>query len=256
MTSIGTGYDLYTSQFSPDGRVFQIDYAAKAVENSGTALALRCRDGVVFAVEKIVMSKLFEKTANKRIFTVDRHVGVAVSGLLPDGRALVQTASSEAADYRANYGSDIPLKYLSDRVAMYMHAYTLYSSLRPFGTTIMMGSYTENEGPKLYCVEPSGVNYGYWGCAAGKAKQAAKTEIEKLKLKDMACEDLVKEAAKIIYMVHDEVKDKNFELELSWVSAGTKGVHQKVPQAVFDEAEKFAKAALEEDSDSDEGDMS
>ncbi|TRY63330.1 hypothetical protein TCAL_00444 [Tigriopus californicus] len=256
MTSIGTGYDLYTSQFSPDGRVFQIDYAAKAVENSGTAIALRGKDGVVFAVEKIVTSKLFEKTANKRIFTVDRHVGVAVSGLLPDGRALVDTAGGEAADYRANYGSDIPLKYLSDRVAMYMHAYTLYSSLRPFGTTIMFGTYDKEDGPQLYCVEPSGVSYGYWGCAAGKAKQAAKTEIEKLKVQELSCQDLIKEAAKIIYMVHDEVKDKMFELELSWVTEATNGLHERVSQTVQDEAEKFAKAAMEEDSDSDEEDMS
>ena len=120
MTSIGTGYDLYTSQFSPDGRVFQaslitdaqatkrtkpskrlflepvcfpslqVDYAGKAVENSGTAVALRGKDGVVFAVEKIVASKLYESKACKRIFSVDRHVGLATTGLLADGRALVQ----------------------------------------------------------------------------------------------------------------------------------------------------------------------
>lgn len=109
---------------------------------------------------------------------------------------------------------------------------------------------------QLYCVEPSGVSYGYWGCAAGKAKQAAKTEIEKLKVQEMSCQDLIKEAAKIIYMVHDEVKDKMFELELSWVTEATNGLHERVSQAVQDEAEKFAKAAMEEDSDSDEEDMS
>ena len=110
MTSIGTGYDLYTSQFSPDGRVFQIDYAGKAVENSGTAIALKGKDGVVFAVEKIVESKLYEKSANKRIFKIDRHIGMAVSGLLADGRALVDRAANEAAAYRADFGSSIPLK--------------------------------------------------------------------------------------------------------------------------------------------------
>ena len=61
MSSIGTGYDLSASQFSPDGRVFQIEYANKAVENSGTAVGIRGKDGVVFAVEKIVTSKLYEK---------------------------------------------------------------------------------------------------------------------------------------------------------------------------------------------------
>ncbi len=149
MTSIGTGYDLYTSQFSPDGRVFQVDYAAKAVESSGTALALRGRDGVVFAVEKIVTSKLYESTANRRLFTVDTHVGAAVTGLLADGRALVDRAVGDAADYRDEYGTEIPLKYLVDRVSMYMHAYTLYSAIRPFGTNIMLGTYTKEEGAQV-----------------------------------------------------------------------------------------------------------
>lgn len=104
MSSIGTGYDLYTSQFSPDGRVFQIDYAAKAVDKSGTAIAIRGKDGIVFAVEKIVTSKLFEKESNKRIFNVDRHVGVAISGLYTDARALVEFSQNEANNYRIDYG--------------------------------------------------------------------------------------------------------------------------------------------------------
>lgn len=69
-------YDLSASQFSPDGRVFQVEYAAKAVENSGTVIGLRGKDGVVFAVEKLVTSKLYEPGANKKIFHVDEHVGM------------------------------------------------------------------------------------------------------------------------------------------------------------------------------------
>ena len=74
------------------------------------------------------------------------------------------------------------------------------------------------------------MGYGFWGCAAGKAKSNAKTELEKIKMADMTCAELVKEAARIIYMVHDEVKDKMFELELSWVGDFTDGVHQRVPE--------------------------
>ena len=69
----------------------------------------------------------------------------------------------------------------------------------------------------------------------------------------MECKDLINEAAKIIYMVHDEVKDKMFELELSWVTKDTKGKHATVSDQVHKDAEKFAHDALEEDSDS-EGD--
>jgi len=256
MSSIGTGYDLSTSVFSPDGRIFQVDYAQKAVEASGTAVAIRGKDGIVFAVEKIITSKLYEKESNRRIFSVDSHVGMAGAGLYADVRQLADIAMTEAANYKAEYGSPIPVKYLTDRVASYVHAYTLYSALRPFGTTIMMGTYSESEGPELFCIENSGLYYRYWGCAAGKAKQSAKTEIEKLDMKNMTCKELVKEAAKIIYQVHDEVKDKMFELELSWVSKDTDGKHVRVPKNIHDEAEAFAKEALEEDSDSDADDMS
>jgi 20S proteasome subunit alpha 7 len=252
MSAIGTGYDLSASQFSPDGRVFQVEYAHKAVDNSGTVVALRGKDGVVMAVEKLVTSKLYEPGTNKRLFTVDRHVGVAVAGLLADAKAVVERSKDEASNYRSEYGSSIPLKYLKDRVALYMHAYTMYSALRPFGSSLLLASYDPLDGPQLYCLEPSGLNYGYFGTAIGKAKQAAKTEIEKLKLKDMTCKELIKEAAKIIYQVHDEIKDKAFELELSWVGEFTNGRHEPVPRAVFEEAEKFAKEALRADSDSDE----
>jgi len=252
MSSIGTGYDLSASQFSPDGRVFQVEYAQKAVENSGTAIALRGKDGVVFAVEKLVMSKLYEAGANKRLFTVDRHVGCGVAGLLADAKQVVERACSEASTYRSEYGAPVPLKYLKDRVALYVHAYTLYSAIRPYGCSVLMGSYDKATGSQLYCIEPSGTSYGYFGCAIGKAKQTAKTEMEKLKLSDMTCRELVKEAAKIIYVIHDEIKDKAFELELSWVCAETDGFHKMVPKAVYDEAEAFGKKALDEDSDSGE----
>lgn len=254
MSSIGTGYDLSASQFSPDGRVFQVEYAQKAVENSGTAIGLRGKDGVVFAVEKLVLSKLYESNANRRIFLIDRHVGMAVAGLLADARQIVETARTEAANYRSQYGSPIPIKYLTDRVAMYMHAYTLYSAVRPFGCSVMLACHSI-DGPELITIDPSGISWGYMGCAVGKAKQAAKTEIEKLKLKDMTCRELVKEVAKIIYMVHDEVKDKHFELQLSWVCDETKGLHQYVPPEVQAEAEKYAKDAMEEDSESGEEDL-
>ena len=135
IVSLNLQYDLSASQFSPDGRVFQVEYAQKAVENSGlaipwytmiyvdhltiqynsmnrldrTVIALRGKDGVVLAAEKLVGSKLYEKGANKRIFNVDRHIGVAVAGLLADARAIVENAREEAKNYRSEYGSPIPI---------------------------------------------------------------------------------------------------------------------------------------------------
>ncbi|KAJ8968754.1 hypothetical protein NQ314_002127 [Rhamnusium bicolor] len=220
MSSIGTGYDLSASQFSPDGRVFQVEYAMKAVENSGTVIGLRGTDGIVLAAEKLILSKLHEPGTNRRIFNIDKHIGMAFSGLIADARQIVEIARKEAANYRSQYGVSIPLKYLNDRVSMYMHAYTLYSAVRPYGCSVILASYEENE-PVMYLIDPSGVSYGYYGCATGKAKQSAKTEIEKLKLGNLSCRDIVKEAAKI----------------------------------VFAEAEKAAKQAMEADSESDTEDM-
>jgi len=254
MSSIGTGYDLSASQFSPDGRVFQVEYAHKAVENGGTVIGLRGKDGVVFAIEKIITSKLYETGANKRIFNIDQHVGMAVSGIISDARQIAETARSEAASYKTQYGVGIPLKYLNERVSMYMHAYTLYSAVRPYGCSVLLSAY-ETDGPALYMIDPSGVSYGYYGCAVGKAKQSAKTEIEKLKLPEMTCKELVKEAARIIYLVHDELKDKQFELEMSWVGAHTNGRHERVPADLKAEAETKARQAMAEDSDSDTEDM-
>lgn len=251
MSSIGTGYDLSAAQFSPDGRVFQIEYAMKAVENSSTAIAIRGKDGVVLGVEKLISSKLHELTSNRRIFTIDKHIGVAVAGLIADARQLIRVARIEASNYRFIYSQPIPLKTLVDRVSGYLHQYTVYGGLRPIGASMMFTSFGPN-GPELYMADPSGSYWGYHGCAIGKAKQAAKTEIEKLKMKEMTCTEIVKEVARIIHLVHDEVKDKSFELELSWVGEVTGGLHQSVPADVRAAAEEYAKEALaESDSDDD-----
>ncbi|CAI8012697.1 Proteasome subunit alpha type-3 [Geodia barretti] len=251
MSSIGTGYDLSAAQFSPDGRVFQIEYANKAVENSGTAVAIRGKDGVVFAVEKLVTSKLHERSVNQRISTIDRHVGVAITGLFSDARTVIEETRQEASKYRSHYCQPIPLKVLVDRMSSYMHVCTLYSGIRPFGCSLIFGSYSSSTGPQLFMTDPSGVSWGYKACAVGKAKQAAKTELEKLKMSDMTLAELVKEATRIIYAVHDEVKDKDFELELSWVGEATEGLHQLVPEDVKASAVDYAKDSLKE-SDSEE----
>jgi len=95
-------------------------------------------------------------------------------------------------------------------------------------------------------IEPSGVSYGYFACAIGKGRQAARTELEKLKLHEITCREAVNEIARVIHSVHDEVKDKQFELELSWICDESKQVYQLVPKDIRDEAERLAKLALEQ----------
>ncbi|KAJ7904338.1 20S proteasome subunit [Mycena olivaceomarginata] len=243
MTSIGTGYDLSASTYSPDGRIFQVEYANKAVENSGTAIGLKVKDGVVLAVEKLVHSKLLVPGANRRIQTVDRHIGLATAGLPADGRTVANRARDEAAGYRDFYRSPPTLKTIADRIGQFVQMYTLYSSVRPFGISTILGA-VDKDGPALYVVEPSGVFFGYHGAAVGKGRQLAKTELEKLKLSELTTREAVIEAARIIYLVHEDAKEKEFELEMSWIGPETNGQHVAVPKDLFDEAETKAKEAL------------
>ncbi|KAG9257989.1 proteasome component C1 [Emericellopsis atlantica] len=282
MTSIGTGYDLLNSIFSPDGRNFQVEYAVKAVENGGTSIGIRAKDGVVLAVEKIIGSKLLKPGANKRIATVDEHAGVVYSGMVPDGRHFVDRARDEAQSWRQTLKTPIPTSELASRMGSYLQAYTMYGSVRPFGITAIVGGVDgsgdevidgvvgsgpstgaggkvdgKHGGPFLYVIEPSGQYWGYYGAATGKGRQAAKAELEKLDLAagNITLEQAVKEAAKIIYNAHKDNKDKDFELEMSWISGvdgPTGGRHMEVPQELKEEAERLARAEDESDDEEDE----
>ncbi|KAG2077551.1 N-terminal nucleophile aminohydrolase, partial [Suillus decipiens] len=188
MTSIGTGYDLSASTYSPDGRIFQVEYANKAVENSGTAIGLRVKDGVVLAVEKLIHSKLLVPGANRRIQTVDKHIGMASAGLLADGRKISQLARDAGAQTRKTWREPLTVKNAQ--------TYTLYSSVRPFGVSTIFGG-VDKSGPSLYIVEPSGVCLEYHSAAVGKGRQLAKTELEKLKLSELSMREAVMEAARM-----------------------------------------------------------
>lgn len=278
MTSIGTGYDLANAIFSPDGRNFQVEYAIKAVENGGTSLGIRCKDGVVLAVEKVVGSKLLKPNANKRIATVDRHVGVAFSGMVPDGGHFIGRARDEAVSWRDIYKAPIPTNALAARMGTYLQAYTCHSYVRPFGiTAIIAGFDPEHElpvegevgsgpscgaggkaegkkhgGPFLYMIEPSGLYWGYYGAATGKGRQAAKAELEKLDLagESITLEQAVKEAARILHKSHGEENAKDYEIEISWISGldgPTKGRHMEVPEEMKEEAMRLAKEAEDEE---------
>jgi len=251
----GTGYDLSVTTFSPDGRVFQVEYASKAVEKSGTAIGVRCVDGVVLGVEKLILSKMLVKGSNKRIFNCDFHVGMALAGLAADARQLANHAREEAQNYRSFYGSAIPGTVLADRMAQHMHSYTLYSYMRPYGVSALFASFDEENGPQLHAIEPSGVCHRYFATASGKNKQGAKGELEKLDFTKITCREAIKEVAKILYKLHDDVKDKPMELELSWVCDESKRKHVFVPEELRDEAFKAAVAAKEAaEMDSDEDD--
>jgi len=256
MSSTGAGYDYSVSTYSPNGRVFQVEYAEKAVEKGGTVVAVRCKDGCVMGVEKTIFSKLLRKGSNRMLHTLDKGSGMAISGMAADARQLVNKAREEAQQYRTFWAHTIPGRVLADRIAGHVHMHTLYWYLRPFGCSVIIASYGE-DGPGLYKITPSGVVYKYFGCAEGKHQLGAKGELEKINFETITCREAVNKIAEIIYKLHDDIKDKDFELELSWVCDESGKKHVRVPEELRAEAVKLGlaakeRAAMDSESDSDE----
>ncbi|EPY42068.1 20S proteasome subunit alpha 7 [Angomonas deanei] len=196
----GSGHDQSADIFSAEGRVFQVEYAGKAVDNSSTAVGACCKDGVVVAVEKIHTSRMLESHSNNRIFNVDRQAGICVCGMLPDGRAIVSRARSEAEHSRDIFSTPILGSVLASRVGEFMHVFTTHFMYRPFGCSAIIASYAD-DGPQLFVSDPSGTVAGYYGIALGKAKTIAKTELEKLNFETLTCEEAVPKLVNILHEV-------------------------------------------------------
>jgi len=246
MSSIGTGYDLTAATFSTDGRIFQVEYAQKAVDSLGTVIAMTGKDGVVVAIDKLVPSKMALPNSNPRVSSPDKSIGLAIAGLYTDGRALHNYAVDVSMTFLKDYRYPIGINQLADRISDYMHYFTLGLS-RPFGCSIFLSAWNESQGPQLHVIETSGLSYQYRAWAAGKNRQAAKTEIEKLKsMNEMTMDELVNEAARIIMIVREENKEKDVQIEMGWIGAKTKGIHQIVPNAQVLAAEQWAKAKIDE----------
>ena len=218
-----------------------------------TAIGIKCRDGIVLAVEKPQVSKMLVAGSNRRVFGLDSHAGIAVTGLSADGRQLVNRAREESQSYSNSYGSKIIPTVLANRIALYMHYFTLHASLRPFGSSALIAAYDEDlKTPELYMVEPSGVCFRYFGCAAGKGAPAAKTELEKVMAKysdaqgvaSISVREAVTEVAKILYLIRDVSKDRPFELELGWLCEESKNEFALVPKDLVEAADAAAKAAV------------
>ena len=101
---------------------------------------------------------------------------MVISGKIPDGRHLMSHARSEATKFYKDFIIPISGRTLADRLSLYLNAYTLYNSVRPFGSCEIVSSYTPDEGFGLYMLEPSGLYYGYSCCTAGKGRQTAKAQ--------------------------------------------------------------------------------
>src|ERR1700712_3593760 len=122
---MSVGYDFSVTTLSQEGKIYQLEYANKCVENSSTVFGIVCSDGVILAGEKIRQSKTMVPGSNQTVYSVTPNIGILIGGHLPDGRNLVVRAKSEAQSYLKSYGLEITGKLLSERLAGYVSTHTL-----------------------------------------------------------------------------------------------------------------------------------
>jgi proteasome alpha subunit len=172
-----SAYDRAITVFSPDGRLFQVEYAKEAVKRGTTAVGIVCSDGVALVAHKNVVSELIVPESMEKIFSVDRHIAATASGLVADARRLVETARIEAQRHKITYNEPISVELLTKKLSDTMQIYTQYGGIRPFGVALLVAG-VDGE-PRLFETEPSGALTEYKAAAIGSGKKDVEEFFEK-----------------------------------------------------------------------------
>ncbi len=181
------GYDRAITVFSPDGRLFQVEYAREAVKRGATAIGIKTKDGVILIADKRVGSKLLEADTIEKIYKIDEHICAATSGLVADARVLIDRARIEAQINRLTYDEPITVKELAKRICDFKQQYTQYGGVRPFGVSLLIAGV--DDVPKLYETDPSGALLEYKATAIGMGRNVVIEYFEKEYNPDMSFED-------------------------------------------------------------------
>jgi proteasome alpha subunit len=178
MQSKTPAYDKVPTMFSPDGRLYQVEYASKIVEQGTTGVGVIFKEGVILAADKTVANKLVKPQSIEKIFKIDKHIGVVSAGLVGDARRLVGIARKQAQDNRMVYSEPIQIEVMAKEIAETKQAFTQYGGLRPFGVAFIIAG-TDSKGPQLFQTEPSGALAEYKAVAVGRNKDKAMLAFEK-----------------------------------------------------------------------------
>ncbi|OPY39285.1 MAG: Proteasome subunit alpha [Methanoregula sp. PtaU1.Bin051] len=184
------GYDRAITVFSPDGRLYQVEYAREAVKRGTTAVGIKAKDGVVLIVDKRVSSKLLEPSSIEKIFKIDEHIGVASSGLVGDARALVDRARIEAQINRVSYDEPIEVEALAKKLCDHMQTLTQYGGIRPYGTALLIAGVSDGE-IRLFETDPSGTLLEYKATGIGIGRPAAMKVFEEEYTPEIVIKDAI-----------------------------------------------------------------
>ncbi|MDN5357360.1 MAG: proteasome alpha subunit [Candidatus Methanomethylophilaceae archaeon] len=213
-------YDRGITVFSPDGRLFQVEYAREAVKKGTTTIGLKYRGGVALIVDKKVSSKLVEPASIEKIYDIDEHIGCATSGLVADARILVEEARKDAQIHKITYGENISVEMLVKKVCDYKQNFTQYGGARPFGTAMLMAG-IDDMGISLFETDPSGALVSYRATCIGSGRPAVMDILEKEYEDDMEYEDALKLALKALGSAMEE-KPVAASVEIGIVETGKK----------------------------------
>jgi len=213
---MGSRYDSRTTVFSPEGRLFQVEYAMQAIDNAGAAVGILAEDGVVIAAEKQSTSKLLAiPKHSEKLYMIDDHVACAVAGLTADANVLISYLRRVAQNYKLQFQEPQPLEQLIQRVCDLKQGYTQFGGQRPFGVSFLYAGWDRHFGFQLYQSNPSG-NYGGWKATAiGMNSQAATSLLKKEYVEGCSIDEALELAVKVLNKTMDTVTPTPDKMEFS-----------------------------------------
>ena len=230
-------YDSAITVFSPDGRLFQVEYAREAVKRGSITVGLKYKTGIVLITDKRISSKLIEHDSIDKIFQIDGHIGCTTSGLVADARILVNKARIYAQMDKITYDEEIPVKTLVKRICDFKHIHTQYGGVRPFGTSLIIGGVDE-EGAHLFATDPSGAFMEFKAGSEGSGQKETVEYFEKNYVENMTMDEAIDMGIKAIQK-GSKWKINPKAIEIAAVTAEKK--YQKLSHA---ESKKHVKNTL------------
>ncbi|MFW6382855.1 MAG: archaeal proteasome endopeptidase complex subunit alpha [Haloferacaceae archaeon] len=207
-------YDRGITIFSPDGRLYQVEYAREAVKRGTASVGVRTPEGIVLAADKRSRSPLMEPTSVEKIHKADDHAGIASAGHVADARQLIDFARRQAQVNRLRYGEPIGVETLTKNITDHIQQYTQVGGARPFGVALLVGG-VENGEPRLYETDPSGTPYEWKAVSIGADRSDIQERLEENYHDDLSLDEGVGLALRAIASANDD------ELERDGVDVAT-----------------------------------
>jgi len=237
---MASGYDRALSVFSPDGHVFQVEYALEAVKRGTCAVGVKGTDIVVLGCEKRSALKLQDtRITPSKIGLIDNHVCLAFAGLNADARILLDKARLEAQSHRLTVEDPVTIEYITKYIAGVQQRYTQSGGVRPFGiSTLVIGFDPKTSTPRLYQTEPSGIYSAWKANAIGRSSKTVREFLERNYKEDMDRNETIKLTIKSLLEVV-QTGAKNIEIAIM-------AADKPVEMMANDEIERFVKEVEKE----------